>query len=217
MPDYRGIPFNGGLDGPTGTGAQNIVLALKAIIDFLQGCVAAGVLADVGGIGSVEWTDRFLVAATGNASLNWDAGLLINPTDTTDALDWPNRHLLDAAGNPAVDWNIRLISDASNVPCFDGVNRLLIDSGGSAPSINWNTRTALDNSEVLSIDWNDRLLSDSSGISSVNWVSRILSDQSGTVRLIYNSDGLAAPGLPTSDPGSPGVLYQIAGQVMVSL
>jgi hypothetical protein len=121
VPDYQGIPFDGGLDSPTGTGAQQIVTTLKAIVDFLVLCNEPGRLKDLSGGTAVDWTTRTLRTAIGGATIQWSAGHLLDPSTTALALDWLARTLQDLSGILSLDWT----------------NRTLFDADGTTPQLIW--------------------------------------------------------------------------------
>lgn len=123
MSTYKGIPFNGGMDSPTGTGAQNIVQTCKAVADWLVNGTDAGQAKDTAGAISINWltremrdsdgntsvlwNDRQLVYANTVASIDWNQSIL-RASDNTASLDWQNRVLLDPSANAILEWGAAL-------------------------------------------------------------------------------------------------------------
>lgn len=71
---------------------------------------------------------------------------------------------------------------------------------------------------VLVMNIPSRLLFDVSQAGAVDFNSRyLLATDGATAQLTWGNGGVGLPGLPTSDPGTPGALYQTSGVVMVSL
>lgn len=78
------------------------------------------------------------------------------------------------AGQTLIDTAFFTCFDASGILSvgFDG--RSLWDATGSAQSVDWGARVALDSSSVYSVNWGNRMLVDSGGADSTDWSSRLL-------------------------------------------
>lgn len=124
MSTYRGIPFNGGMNAPTGTGAQHIVETCKAIIDFLEGCVTPGVLADAAGHPVLDWRNRQMNTDGGVRTVDWENAALYTYLDGSLVIDWGNRHLVDTAGINAIEWGSRTLKNSSGDGVISFVNGL---------------------------------------------------------------------------------------------
>lgn len=70
---------------------------------------------------------------------------------------------------------------------------------------------------VAAFNITNRLLSDQSQSASVDFQNRVLLDTNGGTQMLLWGGGINMPQLPTSDPGNPGQLYQLAGVVHVSI
>lgn len=106
MSTVNGIPFNGGMVSPSGTGAQHIVETCTAICSWLIDGANPGQLLDSYPAGgpSIDWVARTLTRADNNPVLNWDALLLADMTGTV-TLDWANHYLYDTSGNQVMDFS----------------------------------------------------------------------------------------------------------------
>jgi hypothetical protein len=169
MATYRGIPFNGGMDSPTGTGAQHIVETIKAIIDFLEGCITPGILADAAGNPVLAWKDRLANNNAGVKTLDWENAGLYSYIDASLTVDWANRHLVDDSSVNALDWQNRTAVDAGGNNSVEWHGRNLDDSSGTQVSIAWEARVMWDAGGEQSIDWQNRGLIDNTGEKVMGW------------------------------------------------
>ena len=138
MATINGIPFNGGMDSPTGTGAQNIVETCAAIAAWLVDGSTPAIMLDSGDVISVNWATRQLYDASGVLSVDYANRALILSDGARLAIAWDETALIDAAGNNAVNWGIRILADsASSFPSIDWDGRQLIAEDGSTATLQW--------------------------------------------------------------------------------
>jgi hypothetical protein len=136
MAVVNGIPFNGGMVAPSGTGGQHIVETCTAICSWLVYGATPGQLFDANaGIKSADWVQRLLYD---------DAGL--------SSVYYGDRYLADAGGNAIVDWGAAQLSDLSENISIDFGTRQAIDNGGNT-SIDYQNRLLLDESNNQIIHW----------------------------------------------------------------
>lgn len=133
MADYKGIPFNGGLAAPTGTGAQHIVQTIQAVIDYLQGCFTPGRLTTAGGDIVLDWQDRQMFTLTAVKTVDWENAALYTYLDGSLAMDWGNRHLIDSGGTIAIDWQNRQMNDITGTGVFNFYNGIAFFNAGPVP------------------------------------------------------------------------------------
>lgn len=126
---YKGIPFNGGMDSPSGTGAQHIVQTCEALCDFLQEGGTPGTLFDTADLASVAWNGRALLDASGNQSVNWGIQEMVDGSNEL-SLDWGARVLVNHSGITTIDWDQAYLAAASQI-AIDWGNRALKDSGSN--------------------------------------------------------------------------------------
>jgi hypothetical protein len=130
MAIYKGIPFNGGMDAPSGSGAQHIVETSEAICDWMQDATTPGVMLDSTLTQSLDWNNRLLEDSTGALSADWNNRGLV-AADGSSALDWSNRQLDSSGGVPAVDWQNRYLINSSSNNVIDWENGQLFDANTS--------------------------------------------------------------------------------------
>jgi hypothetical protein len=133
---YKGIPFNGGLDSPTGTGAQHIVQTCQAICDFLVEASTPATLLDLGLTESIDWNNRLLFDTTGSPSVDFGNHLLADAAGG-QSVDFNVRHAIGGEGNLSLDWDFRLLNDGSGQLSVDYENRLLVSQTAGA-QFAWN-------------------------------------------------------------------------------
>ena len=136
MSTYKGIPFNGGLDSPSGTGAQNIVETLQAICDWAVYLGDANFLYDQSNAVAANWDSRDLVAA-GVGVVQWNSQQLYDSAGVI-AADWTNRTLNNNAGNQTVQWQDYALFGASGFQSLDWSARALLDDDGATQQLVWN-------------------------------------------------------------------------------
>lgn len=132
---YRGIPFDGGMDSPTGTGAQHIVQTCQAICDWFQDGTAPGKLIDNATNLSVDWNNR----------QGFDAAL-------QTAIDWGGRQLIDASSAVSIDWGSYVLYGGSGTLSIDWQGRVLIDSAGTNV-VEWANQQLIDALGNVRLDW----------------------------------------------------------------
>lgn len=143
MATYKGIPFNGGLDSPTGTGSQHIVETLKAIIDFLVDCTTAGTLRATDGTPCVAWDSRLLTDSGGAQTIDWQNSEMIVASDLSVAILWRVRSLLDGGNNSALNWGARqLLAEDGSTTMLNWANGNFVPtlptSDPAVPGALWN-------------------------------------------------------------------------------
>lgn len=200
MPLYKGIPLDGGLNSPTGTGSQNIVLALKGIIDYLIDCTVPGRLVDATAGLSVDWGIRHLYNAAAALTVDYQTANLYTSSDGTLSLNWDARQFSAADGSISADFQNRLLKNGGSLPTVDYASGFLYDPATGTISIDWVQCHATDPSNALSIDWQ----------------GRALFDIDGTTEQLRWGLGLFMPTLPTADPGSTGQLWNNLGVLNIS-
>lgn len=127
---YKGIPFNGGMDSPSGTGAQHIVQTCEAIVDYLIDASSPGQLVDISTVPCVAWLDRQLIDDSGNKTADWEqCQLFIGAGNAT--VDWLNCALLDNTNGQSVDWINRELDDAVDTLAISWGARTLHTTSGT--------------------------------------------------------------------------------------
>lgn len=131
MSVYKGIPFNGGMDSPTGTGAQHIVETCEAICNWMINGGTVGVLFDASLVESIDWNMRLMSSGDDYSSLDWANRLLLD-NGANFSLDWTQRFLLNQGENVSVDWQNALLYDLGVELSVDWGNRVLYSTAGNA-------------------------------------------------------------------------------------
>ena len=149
MAEIAGIPFNGGMDSPTGTGAQNIVETCAAIATFLVNAATPGTLADGGNVAAVQWESRTLCDAAGNQVFNWDTGAFSIPSSGAGTANMIMQLLYDQTGQTSIDWQNRLTYDAGGNPTVDYSQRRLLQTDGLTISLDWSNGLNCDAAVML--------------------------------------------------------------------
>lgn len=130
MSTYKGIPFNGGMDSPTGTGAQHIVETCQAICDWLVDGSIPATLTDLSALPAANWSSRYLFDDTGSVVVDWNNKQLGDTAGNT-SIDWGNHSLKDTAGNTVLDWENCLLIPPGQSANLDWANFALSQSNGS--------------------------------------------------------------------------------------
>lgn len=118
---YKGIPFNGGMDSPSGTGAQNIVETCQAICDWATQADAAGILKDSTGTTAVDWAARALFDANSTIMYAWGSGVFFDTSGTHVVFNVQSGILYDPNQNASID----------------AQNRDLLDDDGTTVQLSW--------------------------------------------------------------------------------
>lgn len=137
MATINGIPFNGGMDSPSGTGAQHIVQTCQAICSWLIDGTTPGQLLDgyPGGTIALQWVDRQLLDETATVSI-----------------DWQNRQWLDSMAVVAIDIEARQLYDLDGNAALDYTNRFLLTNGGNY-SIDWQNQVLINDGTQSLFSW----------------------------------------------------------------
>ena len=139
MADIAGIPFNGGMDSPSGTGAQNIVETCAAIATFLVNAATPGTLADGGNVAAIQWESRTLCDSSGDQVYNWGTGAFSIPSSGSPTANMIMQQLYDQAGQTSIDWQNRLAYDAGGNTATDYAQRRLLQTDGVTISLDWSS------------------------------------------------------------------------------
>lgn len=232
---YRGIPFNGGMDSPTGTGGQHIVETCTAICDWLidgsvPGSLADGLgqnaidwvnrnLKDDAGITSIAWSPRQAYDSAGGTAIDWNTCMLHVPATGSTAMKWALHQLHNGGTDPTLDWLHCWLYDDSGVIVCQWIDKILI-AGDSTTSIDWNARILVAADATTRIDWNMMLLLDDGGAASIDWASRNAADTSDTVIFSWNDGigffGATPQGQASGGALSAGALYTATEQSMLN-
>ena len=143
MSTYNGIPFNGGMDSPSGTGAQNIVETCQAIADWLV----------FGGNPAQLWDHN---TPSPMLSADWHRRALYYPDGTTISVDWENAVLRDASANEVMNWGSSQLQ-RSGVSVLDWYNAQLNDTYGNA-SVDAQSRRLSQDDGTAVVDWSNGFL-----------------------------------------------------------
>lgn len=203
MSDYKGIPFDGGMDSPTGAGAQHIVETCKAIVDWGEDMSVPGTLADNTAAPCIRWDSRVLVDSNAAEVLNWENYFQIDGAGAP-AINWDQRRLIDGNGNDSIEWSTRALKDSAATQSLDYGGRLAKNSIG-APCI----------------DWENCLLQDpSTGNTNVDWVNNNLNDQAGDTVFTWATGigffGTASQTQKTGGAATAGAVYTGTEQGMIN-
>lgn len=133
--DYKGIPFEGGLEAPTGDGGLQLVTTMEAMIDQYQGNLPNETLVDSLAITSVGTQERQLWTSLSVMCLDWENYSLVDESGTSCIL-WGNRTLQDSNGSATVDWENRTLKDNSGFAAIDWQNSVIRD-GSNNQMITW--------------------------------------------------------------------------------
>lgn len=134
MATYKGLPLNGGLDSPTGTGAENIVQSLEAIADWGQQVDVAGLLKDSSNRPSIDFEARIAKNASGTQTLDYGLANLGAPGSIEVRC---NDGTLRTGGEISVDWNGFNLRDSVANASVDYANRNLNDNDGATTQLAW--------------------------------------------------------------------------------
>ena len=151
MSDYHGIPFNGGMDSPTGTGAQHIVETCQAIVDWAVDMSEPETLKHSDGTIRLSWLSQYLLDATETVSLQWENRTLNNAGgDAT--LSWDTKETFDDDGLASIRWADRTLLDDSGNEVVRWEATLLAGTEGNT-SVQWTARTLFSASNNLMFSW----------------------------------------------------------------
>jgi hypothetical protein len=137
MSVYKGIPFNGGMDAPSGTGAQNIVETCKAVCDWLVFGGTSGQLKDATPTTSVNWLARTLNDTGGHVTADWFNCQLHDPSSTIATISWAACQLDDTDAVQSLDWITRETIDNANQLSMAWSDRHLVDVDGATIQLTW--------------------------------------------------------------------------------
>jgi hypothetical protein len=161
------------------------------------------------GVDTLSTALRKAYDSGGNATLDWDLGVLLAYNDIS--VDWTNRKLLNYAQNEMVDyesgylkylsgiigleWTSSILRDQSGNTVLNW-NDLYLQNAGGVQVYNWDTGEFRDSTNTASantfyrvlhnatgttvVDWAALCLYDASSVTTVNWGSYILNGSSGT-------------------------------------
>jgi hypothetical protein len=106
----------------------------------------------------------------------------------------PLGYLKDNGGSKSLDWTARILYQSDGVtPMVEWSNAKLNDLNGTE-SINWSNRTGYDSGDIASYNWNNRTLINSATDVVVNWETGTLSDgsqdsQNWLTRILFDAGG----------------------------
>lgn len=136
-------------------------------------------LLDAANLDSISPNGRLLTAASGTTSMDWETGILQDPTSGNTTVHYRDKQLLNSAGL-AVDWENYQLSFGATVMADWNSGQLL--KGTGSPVVDWqNGRLYESNANVLSVDFTNRYTYDSGGVNkSIDWNNRQLLDSGGS-------------------------------------
>lgn len=130
-----------------------------------------------------DFPTRRLYHDTGEKSIDWDSGELLNLGGDA-RLDWLSGYMYDSFGSYSILWFDHQLHAVNGLSVDYNTRELIaIDSFFAAPSIDWQQRYAYASNGERTIHWNTCELRDVTGSNiSVDWGARVL----------YMSDGTAS-------------------------
>lgn len=115
----NGIPFNGGMDSPSGTGSQHIVETCSAMAAWMLDGSTPGHLVDGdGGTVAINWVTRHVYDSAGIDSIDWQLRRL-KKSDGNPIVYWNDAEIDAIDGSTSIQWNDRTLIDAGEVTILD--------------------------------------------------------------------------------------------------